>query len=149
MSKGRVSFETAGMLVLLGAAGAGCDRTVEGVKQDTLAATAAASDGADKARRELDQQMSQFKAQSNAKLEELSAAAAQLSAQTENGLDDSRRKLKAEIDETKDKLSQLSAKSGAELEKAKADLSARLSDIGKRLDATIDDVGEEAKDSVE
>lgn len=149
MSKGRVSFETAGMLVLLGAAAAGCDHTAEGVKQDTLAATAAASDGADKARRELDQQMSQFKAQSNAKLEELSAAAAQLSAQTENGLDDSRRKLKAEIDETKDKLSQLSAKSGAELEKAKADLSARLSDIGKRLDATIDDVGEEAKDSVE
>lgn len=148
MRERRVPFETAGLFLLLAVASA-CDQTAEGVKQDTLAATAAASDGAEKARRELEVQVNAFKTQTNAKLEELSAAAAQLSAQTENGLDDSRQKLKNEIAETKSKLQNLSAKSGAELEKAKADLSARLSDLGKRLDATIDDVGEEAKDSVE
>ena len=122
MRKGRMPFETAGMLWLLSGLIAACDNTAEGVKQDTLAATAAASDGAEKARRELEQQVSQFKTQTNAKLEELSAAAAQLSAQTE---------------------------SGADLEKAKADLGAKLADLGKRLDATIEDVGDDAKDTVD
>ena len=149
MRKGRMPFETAGMLWLLSGLIAACDNTAEGVKQDTLAATAAASDGAEKARRELEQQVSQFKTQTNAKLEELSAAAAQLSAQTESGLDESRRKLKGEIEETKAKLERLSAQSGADLEKAKADLGAKLADLGKRLDATIEDVGDDAKDPVD
>src|SRR5262245_39457069 len=112
MSKRRVPFETAGLFLLLAGAAA-CEHTAEGGKQDTLAAQAAANDGADKARRELDQQVNAFKAQTSAKLEELSAATAQLSAQTENGIDDSRQKLKSEIAETKAKLEHLSAKSGA------------------------------------
>jgi DNA anti-recombination protein RmuC len=145
MSKRRVPVEMAGMLSLLWLSAA-CDHTAEGVKQDTLAATAAASDGADKARRELEQQVDAFKTQTRVKLEELSATAAQLSAQTNEGIDESRRKLKAEIDETRAKLDRLSAKSGAELEQAKADLSARLADLGKRLDATVDEVGDEIKE---
>lgn len=136
-----VVFLSAG-LVSSGLGLSGCERTADGIKQDTYAATASANDQAERAKRELQSQMDAFKSQTNAQLERLSASLAQLEAQTNSGMDESRQKLQAELAETKAKLGSLQAESGAELERAKSDLGARISDLGARMNSALHDVGD-------
>lgn len=139
----RISNEIAAVLLLSsGLLGMSCERTAEGIKQDTFAATAAASDQAQRAQQDLQQQMDSFKAQTNAQLDRIGASLTKLEAQTNSGIDESRQKLQAELDETKAKLGALKAESGVELERAKSDLAARIADLGRRLNGTLDDVGD-------
>jgi DNA anti-recombination protein RmuC len=125
-----------------------CDRTAEGVKQDTAAATASASDTAEQARQSIDSQMSAFKAQTSAKLDELNVAVQRLSADTSASVSDSKQKLQLEIEETKAKLGQLSAQSGDQLEQAKTDLGARLEELRKRLNDKLDQTGDKVDETL-
>jgi DNA anti-recombination protein RmuC len=124
-----------------------CQRTAEGVKQDTQAATSAASQTAEDAQRSLEGELSAFKSETNAKLEELSRALAGLEARAETGLDASKQKLKDEIGETRAKLGELKADSRTELQAAKSDLSQRISEMGKQVNSTLKKVGDRVEDT--
>lgn len=126
-----------------------CQRTAEGAKEDALAASSAANDGAEQAKQSLQVQMDAFKAQTNAQLERLSVSLSQLEAQTNAGIDDSKQKLQAEIDATKEKLARLKAESGTELEAAKTDIGASMSDLGRRLDHSLDEAGDKVRKTIE
>jgi DNA anti-recombination protein RmuC len=124
-----------------------CQRTAEGVKQDTQAATSAASQTAEDARRSLEGEVSAFKTETDAKLEQLSLALAQLEARAETGLDASKQKLKDEIGETRAKLGALKADSRTELQQAKSDLSQRVSEMGQQINSTLKKVGDKVEDT--
>src|ERR1044071_7116371 len=100
-----------GLLLCLAFGGAACERTAEGIRQDTLAATAAASDSAEQAKQKLEGQLSEFKTETNEKLAELSDSVSKLQSKTNENIDESKAKLQAEIDATKAKLEGLSSKS--------------------------------------
>jgi hypothetical protein len=51
--------------------GLGCQRTVEGLQQDTREASENARQGADDAKTKLNQELGEFKTQADAKLQEL------------------------------------------------------------------------------
>jgi DNA anti-recombination protein RmuC len=145
--KRRVWIE-AGRVLALALLAVACDRTTEGVKQDTAAAAASASETAEQARQTLDSQMRAFKAQTSATLDELNVAVQKLSADTSASVGDSKQKLQLEIEETKTKLGQLSAQSGDQLEQAKADLGARLEELRKRLNGTLDQAGNKVDETL-
>jgi DNA anti-recombination protein RmuC len=124
-----------------------CQRTAEGVKQDTEAATSAASQTAEDARRSLEGEVSAFKSETNAKLEQLSLALAKLEARAETGLDASKQKLKDEIGETRAKLGELKADSRTELQEAKSALGQRISEMGQQVNSTLQKVGDKVEDT--
>lgn len=146
--KRRVTIAPAMTLLLLSSVWA-CQRTAEGVKDDTLAATASASEQAERAKQELQVKMDAFKAETTAQLDRLSGSLSTLEAETNAGIDDSRKKLSLELEETKAKLGQLQAKSGTELDQAKSDLAARISDLGKRLNESVHTAGDKVEKAVD
>jgi len=146
------STATALSMFVLGAAVAACEKTAEGVKQDTAQVAEAVNEKGARAQHEIDAEMQEFKARTQAKLDELSVSISALQAKAETGLDKSKTELQSQIDETKSELSKLQASSQAELERAKSSLDARIADFGKRVNGTLDEVGEdldEAGDKVE
>jgi predicted small secreted protein len=139
-------------VLLLCAVAAGCEKTAEGVKDDTSRVADSVNEKGARAQQELEAEMKEFKARTQAKLDELSVSISALQTKAETGLDKSKADLQAQIDETKSELSKLQASSEVELQRAKSSIDARLSDFGKRVNGTLDDVGEdldEAGDKVE
>jgi len=126
-----------------------CERTAEGIKQDTLAISGKADTTADETKRNLESEVSAFKAETKAKLERLSAAMAGLEARAGNDLDASKQKLKVEIDETRAKLAEVKAESRADWEKAKSDLDHSIAELGKRMNATLDNVGDKVEKTLD
>lgn len=121
---------------------ASCERTVEGVREDTRAVSTAAGKTADDATRKLDSQVAALKAETNSKLERLSVAVESLEAKAGNGLEESKEKLKAQIAQTRDQLSTLKADSSAELQQAKTDLDDKVSKLGKSMHEGVGKVGD-------
>lgn len=147
-----LSTSTLSSMFVLCAGVAACEKTAEGVKQDTAEVAEAVNDKGARAQQELDAEMQQFKARTQAKLDELSVSISALQAKAENGLDKSKTELQAQIDETKSELSRLQASSAAELERAKSSLDSRIADFGKRVNGALDEVGadlDKAGDKVE
>src|SRR5688572_33203869 len=122
--KHRVSIELSALLVLLSASA--CERTAEGIKQDALEAASEANRSAQQAKQSLDDQMTEFKAETTAKPDELSVAVAKLAAQTSAGVADSKQKLQSETDGTKAKPGELQVQRGAGLERARTETGSRV-----------------------
>jgi Skp family chaperone for outer membrane proteins len=139
----RSAFTTPGALSLfvLCAGVVACEKTADGVKQDTAEVAEAVNEKGARAQHELDAEMQDFKARTQSKLDELSVSISALQAKAEDGLDKSKTELQAQIEETKSELSKLQASSEVELERAKSKLDARLADFGKRVNGALDEVG--------
>jgi hypothetical protein len=129
--------------------GLGCQRTAEGVKEDTLALATNAGKTADEAKGTLETEVSSFKAEANAKLEELSVAAAALETKASDGLSASKQKLEGEILETRAKLAELKADSRAEWQEAKRDLDDRLAKLGKQMNLALDKAGDKVEKTLD
>ncbi len=134
---------------LLLSASLGCQRTAEGVKEDTLALATHAGKTADEARGTLESEVSSFKAEANAKLEELSVAAAALESKATDGLSASKQKLEGEILETRAKLAELKADSRADWQEAKRDLDDRLAHLGKQMNVALDKAGDKVEKTLD
>ena len=137
------------VLAALTVCGSACERTAEGLKQDTFAATAAADQSADEAKRTLQGEVDDFKTETNAKLEQLNAALSRLEAKADNGLEASKEKLKLELSETRAKLGELKAESREDWQRLKGELDQKLSDLGRRMKGTADEVGDEVEKAVD
>jgi DNA anti-recombination protein RmuC len=126
-----------------------CKNTRQGIEADGRAAGEAAAETAQAARRKLDGEVEDFKREAGAELERLQAAMAKLEDRAEEGVDDSKRKLQRRIDETRAKLAEVKAASRAEWESTRDELHDRLADIGKQINATLDEVGDSVEDGLE
>jgi uncharacterized protein HemX len=136
-------------LALLTVGGAACERTTEGLKQDTFAATAAADESADEAKRKLQGEVDDFKAETNVKLEQLNAALSKLEAKADKGLETSKEKLKLELSETRAKLGELKAESREDWQRLKGEVDQKLSELGRRMNGTLHEVGDEVEETVD
>jgi uncharacterized protein HemX len=129
--------------------GSACERTAEGLKQDTFAATAAADQSAEQAKRTLQGEVDEFKTETNAKIEQLNTALSELEAKADNGLETSKEKLKVELSETRAKLAELKAESREDWQRLKGELDQKLSDLGQRMKGKADEVGDEVEKTVD
>jgi DNA anti-recombination protein RmuC len=137
-------------LLLLGALG--CQRTVDGLEQDTREARDHARESAAEAQQALDREVGTFKTQADAKLEELSVSINSLKAKAQNDLDGSRQKLEQQLSEARQQVTQLEADSSSQWQKAKQDLDQRIAELGRQLNQTLDKAGgslDRAGDKVE
>lgn len=146
MNKG---ISTTFLLAALVAGGAACERTAEGLKQDTFAATAAADQSADEAKRTLQAEVENFKAETNTKIEQLSAALAELEAKADNGLEASKEKLRTELAETRAKLGELKAESREDWQRLRGELDQKLSELRRRTNDTLEDVGDKVEETLD
>src|SRR3954462_10497693 len=80
-------------------AGAGCQRTAEGIQQDTLSAKASAEKSAEDAKRTLDRQVGDFKTQAGAQLEKLTQQVDPWTTQAQGNLEGSKQKLEGQLHE--------------------------------------------------
>jgi hypothetical protein len=142
-------FSAAWLSAVVLAATLGCRRTAEGIKEDTLALATNAGKTADEAKSTLESEVSSFKAEANAKLEELSVEAAALESKAANGLNASKQKLEGEILETRAKLAELKADSRGEWQQAKRDLDNRIADLGRQMNAALDKAGDKVEKTLE
>lgn len=129
--------------------GSACERTAEGLKQDTFAATAAADESAEEAKRTLQTEVDDFKAETNAKIEQLNRKLSELEAKADNGLEASKEKLKLELSETRAKLGELKAESREDWQRLKGELDQKLADLGRRLNGTLDEVGDKVEKTLD
>jgi len=139
-----------GCLWLLGALA--CERTVDGIEQDTRAVTARAREGADEAKQKLESEVGAFKTEADAKLQQLSVSIESLKAKAQTDVTGSRQKLEEQLQETRDKLARLRAGTSAEWQQTKQDLDQRIAELGRRLNETLDHAGgslDKAGDKVE
>ena len=102
-----VTCLTAACLTLLGALG--CERTRDGLQQDTEAATAQARESADEAKRKLELEVGDFKTQANAKLEQISESINGLGVRARDNVDGSRVDLQQQLADARARVSQLKA----------------------------------------
>lgn len=143
------SFSRFAPAFILCCLGSSCERTAEGLKQDTQSLATSASEKGTAAERDLEEEVSAFRAEAEAKLKELSESMEKLEAKAERGLDESKQELARQIDETKGELGQLKAKSRSEWEETKRKLNARLAGFGEKVNATFDEVGDELDEAGE
>jgi len=130
----------------------GCQRTADGLEQDTREASERARETAADAKKSLDREVGAFKTQADAKLQELTVSINSLKAQAQTNLEGSRHKLETELNATRQQLSQLKADSSSELQSAKQDLEQRIAELGRELNQTLDKAGgslDRAGDKVE
>jgi DNA anti-recombination protein RmuC len=133
---------------LLGLVG-GCENTTAGVKKDTSAATTAAANKADEAKRALDSEITTFRQQTGQKLQQLTVAIASLEAKAEDGLSDSGKQIQQQIEETRGTLQGLKAASREEWEETRTQIDARVAKLGKQINETLDDVGDSVQEKLE
>lgn len=127
---------------LLSLAGVGCQRTAEGIQQDTLSAKARAQESADDAKRALDRQVAEFKTQAGAQLEKLSSQVGTWKTEAQGNLEESKQRLEGQLHETRAKLDSLGAHSQADWEKAKQDFDERLSTLGHQVHDGLEQAGD-------
>ncbi len=127
------------------ALGVACKETREGFQRDTQAA----AESADRAKQSLQGEVSEFKAQTGAKLRELTTSISSLKTRTQDGVDDSTQKLQQEIDEVQSDLAKLGADGKAELQDAKQRLDARVSELGKKINAGLDKAGDKVEKTLD
>jgi DNA anti-recombination protein RmuC len=123
-------------LLLLGVLS--CQRTVDGLEQDTREARDHARESAADAKQTLDREVGAFKTQADAKLEELSVSINALKAKAQNDLDGSRQKLEAQLTDARQQVTQLKADSSTEWQQAKQNLDQRIAELGRQLRETLD-----------
>jgi DNA anti-recombination protein RmuC len=129
-----------------------CQRTADGLEQDSREASERARESAADAKRSLDREVGAFKTQADAKLQELTVSINALKAQAQTNVEGSRQKLEAELNGTRQQLSQLKADSSTEWQKAKHVLEQRIAELGRELNQTLDKAGgglDRAGDKVE
>ena len=129
--------------------GSACERTAEGLKQDTFAATAAADESADEAKRKLQAEVEDFKTETNVKIAQLNLALSELEAKADNGLETSKQKLKLELSETQAKLAELKAESREDWQRLKGELDQKVADLGRRMNGTLHDVGDKVEKTLD
>jgi ABC-type transporter Mla subunit MlaD len=130
-----------GVLSLLALA-VGCERTAEGVKQDTQALAASAERGAADTKQSLSGQVDAFKAESQRALDKLSASLNELGSKAEGKADESREDLKRQLAETKQSLDNVSARTEAELEETRQTLKAKIAELGRQINSGLDKAGD-------
>lgn len=123
-------------------AGVGCQRTAEGIQQDTLSAKASAEKSADDAKRTLDRQVGDFKTQAGAELEKLTQQVDTWKTEAQGNLEESKQKLEGQLHETRAKLDSLSAHSQSDWDKVKQDFDQRMSTLGHQVHDGLEQAGD-------
>lgn len=152
MNRNQRSFSLPGWSCLLVLAGLGCQRTVDGLEQDTREARDQARESASATEQALEREVGDFKTQANAKLQELSVSIHSLKSRAQDDLDGSRQKLEGQLSEARQQVTQLQADSSSQWQKAKDDLNQRIAELGRQLNQTLDKAGgslDRAGDKVE
>jgi DNA anti-recombination protein RmuC len=137
------------LLVAVLSASVACQKTAEGIKEDTRALATNAGKTADEAKSTLEVEVNSFKAEANAKLEELSVQVAALESKATNGLNASKQKLEGEIAETRAKLAELKADSRVEWQETKRELDNRLAELGKEMNQALDTAGDKVEKTLD
>jgi hypothetical protein len=134
--------------VLLGVASA-CERTAEGIKQDTAALAASAEQGAAQAKSSLATQLDTFKAESRKALDDLSTSVNALGDKAEGKANESREELKRQLAETKKALDDASASTQAELDETRQKLKDKLAELGRKINQGVNNAGEATEKAVD
>jgi phage shock protein A len=122
--------------------GVGCQKTAEGIQQDTLSAKARAEESAGDAKQALDRQVGDFKTQAGAELQKLTQQVDTWKTEAQGNLADSKQKLEGQLHETRTKLDALTAHSQADWDKAKQDFNERMSTLGHQVHDNLEQAGD-------
>ncbi|MET0413640.1 MAG: hypothetical protein ABW217_20190 [Polyangiaceae bacterium] len=134
--------------VLLGVASA-CERTAEGVKQDTAALAASAERGAAQTKETLSNQLESFKAESQKALDDLSTSVNSLGDKAEGKANEGRDELKRQLAETKKSLDGASASTQTELDETRQKLKDKLAELGRKIKEGVNGAGDATEKAVD
>lgn len=131
----------------------GCERTAEGIKQDTRAISAAADESASEAKAKLESEVADFKSEAAAKLDRLSTDLDALRARVKDGVGDSARTAEAELqaglDKARAQLGNLKAETREQWRDTKSSLDEQLSDLRRRLEDSAKKAGDEVEKTLD